>query len=172
MGIMAQLLFSLILLLCCQMQPWPQTNPFVETSRDQWQAAYRHFKPGARVSSELKALDDQELELRGSFANQRINHQEFTLESQRIQVHRHLLKCLALVGAPRDEPIELIVVRITRAELRRVFPLGRSFAEPLVLNNVYSTEPGSRRRVKYLALYQWEKDGPRFAVFSREPDLP
>lgn len=169
---MAQLWLSLILLIGCQMQSWPQTNPFVESTRDQWQAAYRHFKPGARVGSEIKTLDDQELELRNSLEGHRINLEEFSIESQRIQVHRHLLKCLALVGAPRDEPVELIVVRITRAELRRVFPLGRSLAEPLVLNSIYSTEPGSRRRVKYVALYQWEKDGPRFAVFSREPETP
>jgi len=61
------------------------------------------------------------------------------------------------------------VVKADRDEIKRVFPLGKLPAESLQPNTIYPTEPGSRRRVRYLTTYQWD-NGKKFAVFAREPE--
>ena len=50
----------------------------------------------------------------------------------------------------------------------KVFPSGKLPADPLQSNQIYECEPGSKRRVRYLTLYQWSSGGPEFAVFARE----
>jgi len=77
---------------------------------------------------------------------------------------------ILLFAAPRDESPELVVVRANRSEIMKVFPSGKLPADPLLPNQIYSTEPGSKRRVRYLTTYRWGGDGEKFAVFAREPD--
>ena len=160
-----------LLLAVWQVQQWPQSNPFVESTREEWQKAYRGWEPGPNVAAAVKRLDDAAGELRGQLSREEIALERFSVEWQRVSIHRHLLMCVALVATPRDEAPDLIVIRVNRDEIQRVFPSGKGKlpVEELKPNQIYETEPGSRRQVRYLTVYRWD-DGEKFAVFARESD--
>jgi hypothetical protein len=168
---MLQLLTAFILLFASQQTPsFPQLSPLTDDHRTEWQKAYRQWKPGPKVAAEVKRLNERESELATSHARGDLPIESLTVELQRLEIQRHLTLCVALVAAPRDEFPELVVVRVNRSEIMRVFPLGKLPAETLQPNQIYPTEPGGKRRVRYLTTYRWGRDGERFAVFAREPD--
>jgi len=73
-------------------------------------------------------------------------------------------------GRPRDEAPQLVVILPNSRELRRVFPADTLPAEELKPNQVYQTEPVSRRRVQCLTIYRRD-DRERFSVFLRELEV-
>jgi hypothetical protein len=168
---MLQLLTAVILFFVAQQtSPYPQLSPLTDDHRAEWQKAYRQWKPGPKVEAEIKRLNQRESELATSHARGHLPIEALTIELQRLEIQRHLTWCIALVASPRDEFSQLIVVRANRQEIMKVFPLGKLPAETLQPNQIYPTEPGSKRLVRYLTTYRWGRDGERFAVFAREPD--
>jgi len=67
-----------------QPQQWPQVNPFLESARDEWQRAYRDFKPGPKVAADLKKLDDRAGDLRDQLVREEITLEHFSVELQRV----------------------------------------------------------------------------------------
>ena len=76
----------------------------------------------------------------------------------------------AIVAGDGGVVPELIVVQANTREIMKVFPSGKLPANPLQSNTIYETEPGGKRKVRYLTLYQWSEGGPKFAVFAREAE--
>jgi hypothetical protein len=108
-------------------------------------------------------------ELNTAHSRGEISLKALFLESQRVDIHRHLALCLALAAAPRDEVPALVFVLADSREIMKVFPSSQLPEDPLQTNHVYVTEPGEKRHVRYLTAYRWG-DGERFAVFAREPE--
>ncbi len=166
---MIQLLSAIVFLLSAQQTPrLPQHHPLSDEYRAEWQRAYKDWKFGPKVTVEIKRLDDRQQELNSAYARGEIAMVPLSIELQRIFIQRHLTLCIALAAAPRDEALQLVVVLANHREIMKVFPSGKLPEDPLQPNHVYETEPGDKRRVRYLTAYRWG-DGERFAVFAREP---
>jgi hypothetical protein len=158
----------LTMIVIAQQPTLPRHHPLSDEYRREWEQSYRNWPPGPKVAAAVKRLDDCAADLRAQFAREEISMKRFSIEWQRVSIHRHLLLCIALVASPRDETPELVVVLTNNREMMRVFPAGMP-AEELKPNQIYETEPGGRRRVRYLTTYRWD-GGEKFAVFAREPD--
>lgn len=167
---MTPLAFIFSSLLFQQPQTWPQVNPFTDSFsvREEWRRAYAKFKLGPRVAAEIEKLKAREREAFGLWQEGAISQRELSIELERAAIHRHLLMCMAFVAGEGWEAPELIVVRANHDEIRKVFPSGKLPADPLQPNQIYECEPGGKRRVRYLTLYQWSLGGAKFAVFARE----
>lgn len=165
-----QLSAILIVMVITQQPILPRHHPLADEYRAEWEKAYRDWKPGPNVAASVKRLDDRAGELRGHLAREEISPKHFSVEWQRVSIHRHLLLCIALAASQRDAAPELVVILTNSRELMRVFPSGKLPVEELKPSQVYETEPGSRRRVRYLTIYRWD-NGEKFAVFVREPDV-
>lgn len=159
----------LIMMVIAQQPTLPQHHPLSDEYRGEWERAYRNWKPGSKVAAAVNRLDERAGDLRSQLAREEISLKHFSVEWQRVSIHRHLLLCVALAAAPRDEAPELVVILTNSRELMRLFPSGKLPAEELRPSQVYETEPGSRRRVRYLTVYRWDNE-EKFAVFAREPD--
>lgn len=165
---MIQVLSVLVLLFSGWQSPQlPQHHPLSDEYRKEWQEAYRRWKPGLKVAAEIKRLNERIRELNAAHSRGEITLKALSVELQRFEIQRHLILCLALAAAPRDEVPALVVVLVNSREIMKVFPSGQLPEDPLKPNHVYETERGSKRRVRYLTTYRWG-DGERFAVFARE----
>lgn len=165
----AHLSAILTVIVIAQQPTLPQHHPLSDEYRGEWERAYQTWRPGPNVAAAVKRLADRAADLRAQLDRGDISLKRFSVEWQRVSIHRHLLLCIAIAAAPRDETPELVVVLTNSRELMRIFPSGKLPAEELRPNQVYETEPGSRRRVRYLTVYRWD-NGEKFAVFAKEPD--
>ena len=161
------IILAFIILVLNQAPQLPQHHPYADEYRAEWQKAYADWKPGPKVAAILIKLSGDEAELNKAHFEGDITLEHRNVEAQRIAIHRHLLKCLGFAASPKDEAFDLIVIRTTKDELMRVFPLGKLPEKELTPNQIYPTEPGGARKVRYLTIYRWDK-GEKFAVFARE----
>jgi len=91
----------------------PQHHPLSDEYRKKWQEAYRQWKPGPKVVGEIERLNERMRELNAAHTRGEITLKALSVESQRIEIQRHLTLCLALAAAPRDE---VLVVNASPSE--------------------------------------------------------
>jgi hypothetical protein len=73
-----------------------------------------------------------------------ITLKSLAVESQRMEVQRHLTLCLALAATPPDEVPSLVVMVVNSREIMKVFPAGMLPEDPLKPNHAYDKEPGRK----------------------------